>query len=307
MTSVLTTPPNASRRSPSPNASRREAARSAARGSAAGRWLGVALMVLCAAGAALPLLLLVMNAFKDNGEILANPIAPPSPPHVANLGDAWQGGSFGASLGGSFLNSVLVTALAVTLVSLVSALAGYALGGFRFRGEKYVTLGLLVLLAVPTQATLIPVWDMMGQWELRNSHTGIVLVYAAFWMPFSVLLARAAFRSFPRELLEAARADGAGELRTLFQVVIPVLKGPMAGVAIINAIGIWSELLFSYLLLTEPDKRTLPSAVIAFTGNYVTDHRLLYAGLLITVLPVLVFYLAMSRLIRKGMTAGSLK
>lgn len=102
-------------------------------------------------------------------------------------------------------------------------------------------------------------------------------------------------------------ASAAIAIRTLWNVVFPILKGPIAGVAIVNAIGIWSELLFSYVLLTDPALRTLPAAVIAFQGVFTTDYRLLYAGLLISVVPVLIFYAALSRVIRKGVSAGSFR
>ena len=264
-------------------------------------------LALCAAATALPLLLLLSNALKDNGEIVADPVGPPRHWRFGNLVDAWNGAPAGVPLAHNFLNSVIVTAAAVTVVTVLAALAGYALGGFRFPGESYVTQVILVLLAVPVQATLIPIFEMLDDAGLRNSYLGIVLVYSAFWMPFSVLLLRAAFRSFPRELLEAARVDGAGELRLFFQVVLPVLRGPVAGVAVVNAIGIWSELLFSYVLLTEPSRQTLPAAIIAYQGVFLTDYRLLYAGLVISVAPVLVFYALMSRSIRKGVSAGSFR
>lgn len=286
---------------------RREGHTPTSPGARAARIAGAVLMALCAALTAVPLLLLAVNALKSNAEIVQGPFSLPHSLQWSNLTDAWNGGVVGAPLRVNFLNSVIVTVATVALVTLLAAGAGYALGSRRFRGEQYVTQTILILLAIPVQATLIPIFDMLDGWGLRNSFVGIVGVYSAFWMPFSILLMRAAFRSFPTELLEAARMDGAGEMRTFRSVVVPVLKGPIAGVAIVNAIGIWSELLFSYVLLTDPSKRTLPSAVIAFQGVYTTDYRLLYAGLLISVVPVLVFYAALSRYIRKGVSAGALK
>ena len=291
---------------PSP-AVRRRRGLAQPQGQRIGRAVGAILMTLCAAGTAIPLLLLLINGLKTTGQIVADPLALPTSLQWHNLSDAWQGGDFGAPLSRSFLNSVIVTTGSVVAVTLIAALAGYALGGFTFRGERYVTLGILVLLAVPTQATLVPIFDMMGTWNLRNTYLGLIAVYTAFWMPFSVLLMRAAFRSFPRELVEAARVDGARELGIFFRIVVPILRGPIAGVAIINAIGIWSELLFAYVLMTEPGRRTLPSAIIAFQGAFLTDFRLLYAGLIISVIPVLIFYASLSGFIRKGMSAGSLK
>lgn len=271
------------------------------------RVVGTVLMVLCALLTVVPLALLAVNALKTNADIVSGPLSLPSHLRWSNLSDAWRSGVVGAPLSRSFLSSVVVTFVTVAIVTAVAAGAGYALGSRDFRGERFVTQGVLLLVAIPTQATLIPIFTLLDGWGLRNSYLGIILVYSAFWLPFSILLLRAAFRSFPRELLEAARVDGAGEVSTFLRVVVPVLKGPIAGVAIVNGIGIWSELLFSYVLLTDPAKRTLPSAVIAFQGVYTTNYQLLYAGLLISVLPVLLFYGAMSRYIRKGVSAGALK
>ncbi|WP_433062966.1 carbohydrate ABC transporter permease [Dactylosporangium sp. CS-033363] len=291
------------------NARRRRgaAAADARAGSRAARLAGVAGLVLCSAATALPLLLLVANALKDSAGILSDPTGLPWPPHFSNLADAWHGAPAGTALAQNFLNSVIVTLGTTLVVTVVAAFAGYALGSFSFPGERWATQAILLLLAVPVQATLIPVFEMLDDAGLRNTYAGIILVYSAFWMPFSVLLLRASFRAFPRELIEAARVDGAGEATIFARVVLPVLRGPIAGVAIVNAIGIWSELLFSYVLLTDPSKQTLPAAIIAYQGVYITDYRLLYAGLLISVAPVLVFYAALSRVIRKGMSAGSFR
>jgi len=289
---------------------RRRTASSAAIGSGGartGRFLGAALMVIFSLATVLPLLLLIISALKTNGEIIANPLSLPTHPQWHNIADAWQGGGFGAPLGRSFLNSVFVTFAGVVVVTGLAVFAGYGLGSHAIRGGRWISYLVLVLLAIPTQATLIPIFNLLDTTGTRNSFTAIILVYAAFWMPFSVMLMRAAFRSFPREIIEAARIDGAGSLATLFRIVLPVLRGPIIGVAIINAIGIWSELLFSYVLLTDPDKRTLPAALLAFKGAFVTDYRLLYAGLLISVLPILIAYAAMSNLTRKGLSAGALK
>ncbi|WP_410812737.1 carbohydrate ABC transporter permease [Micromonospora sp. 067-2] len=307
MTVPGTTPLTGVRPTPS-NARRRRGAQSVdTPAGRVARVAGLIGLIVCSAATALPLLLLLANALKGSGQILSDPIGVPVPPHFGNLSDAWSQGPSGTPLARNFLNSVIVTTGAVALVTAAAALAGYALGGFSFPGEQWVSQGILVLLAVPVQATLIPVFEMLDDAGLRNSYTGIILVYAAFWMPFSVLLLRAAFRSFPRALLEAARVDGASESRVFLQVVLPVLRGPIAGVAVVNAVGIWSELLFSYVLLTEPGKQTLPAAIIAYQGVFVTDYRLLYAGLLISVAPVLLFYAAMSGVIRKGMSQGSFR
>jgi ABC-type glycerol-3-phosphate transport system permease component len=210
-------------------------------------------------------------------------------------------------MGRAFFNSVIVTVIAVLLCTTLAALAGYALGTFTFRGAGAVTQVILIMVAIPTQALIIPVFKLLGAWTLTNNYLGLVAVYTAFWMPFSVLLLRAAFRAFPRELLEAGRLDGLNDLGLLIRVVLPIVKSSIQGVAVINTIGIWSELLYSFLIMNKPETRTLPAAVVSFQGTYSSNFPLLYASLIISIVPMLIFYALLSSKIRKGVSNGSLK
>jgi ABC-type glycerol-3-phosphate transport system permease component len=272
-----------------------------------GRAVSTALMIVSGLVTALPLYLLVDDGLRTQGEIVRSPLSLPAHPTLANLRSAWAGGDLGQPMGRAFLNSVIVTVIAVVVVTALSALAGYALGTFRFRGSGLVVQVILVMVAIPTQALIIPVFNLLGEWNLTNNYLGLVLVYVAFWMPFSVLLLRAAFREFPRELLEAGRIDRLSELGLLRRVVLPIMSGPIQGVAVINTIGIWSELLFSFLIMNKPETRTLPAAVVSFQGTYSSNYPLLYASLIIAVVPMLVFYAFLSSKIRKGVSTGALK
>jgi raffinose/stachyose/melibiose transport system permease protein len=271
-----------------------------------GRAAGVIGMTFCALLAALPLVFMVNNALRSDGEILSNPLGVVHVPHFSNIVDAWQGSGLGQSMGRPFFNSVIVTTVSVVLATGLATLAGYALGIYRFRGSGLITQTILILVAIPTQALIIPVFDLLGAWNLRNNYLGLILVYGAFWLPFSVLLMRAAARAFPRELLEAGRIDGLNEFTLLVRVALPILRGPIQGIATVNAIGIWSELLFSYVIMNQPSTRTLPAAALAFQGEYTTNYPLLYGSLIIAVVPMLVFYAFLASKIRKGVTAGAL-
>jgi ABC-type glycerol-3-phosphate transport system permease component len=276
------------------------------RGATLGRVLGAAAMTLCALFAALPLLFMLNNGLRTDGQILNDPLGLVHTPHFSNIVDAWQGGGLGQSMGRPFFNSILITTVSVVAVTGLATLAGYALGVYRYRGAGAITQIILILVAIPTQALIIPVFSMLGNWNLTNNYLGLILVYSAFWMPFSVLLMRAAARSLPRELLEAGRIDGLNEITLLTRVALPLLRGPIQGVAVVNSIGIWSELLFSYVIMNQPSTRTLPSAALAFEGEYTTNYPLLYGALIIAVLPMLVFYAFLASKIRKGVTAGAL-
>jgi raffinose/stachyose/melibiose transport system permease protein len=272
-----------------------------------GRAIGVGAMVICALGTALPLIFLFLNGVRSDSDILSHPLGLPTKLHFNNLVDAWHGGGIGQPMGRAFFNSVIVTVIAVLLCTTLAALAGYALGTFTFRGAGAVTQVILIMVAIPTQALIIPVFKLLGAWTLTNNYLGLVAVYTAFWMPFSVLLLRAAFRAFPRELLEAGRLDGLNDLGLLIRVVLPIVKSSIQGVAVINTIGIWSELLYSFLIMNKPETRTLPAAVVSFQGTYSSNFPLLYASLIISIVPMLIFYALLSSKIRKGVSNGSLK
>ena len=272
-----------------------------------GRTVSTLLMVISGLVTALPLYLLVDDGLRTQGEIVRSPLSLPKSPTLQNLKDAWHGGGLGQPMSKAFLNSVIVTIIAVLAVTALSALAGYALGTFRFKGSGIVVQLILVMVAIPTQALIIPIFNLLGEWNLTNNYLGLVLVYTAFWMPFSVLLLRAAFKEFPRELLEAGRLDRLSEFGLLTKVVLPIMKAPIQGVAVINTIGIWSELLFSFLIMNKPETRTLPAAVVSFEGTYSSNYPLLYSALIIAVVPMLVFYAFLSSKIRKGVSTGALK
>lgn len=271
-----------------------------------GRLAGAAAMTVSALFAALPLLFMVNNGLRTDGQIILNPLGLVHAPQFGNLVTAWEGGGMGQSMGRPFFNSLIVTAISVLAVTILATFAGYALGAYRYRGSSTVTQVILMMVAIPTQALIIPVFDMLQNWNLTNNYLGLILVYTAFWLPFSVLLMRAAARAFPKELLEAGRIDGLSELGLLWRVVIPLLKGPIQGIAVVSAIGIWSELLFSYVIMNQPDTRTLPAAALAFQGEYTTNYPLLYSALIIAALPMIVFYALLASKIRKGVTAGAL-
>jgi raffinose/stachyose/melibiose transport system permease protein len=271
-----------------------------------GRVLGAAAMTFCALLAGLPLLFMLNNGLRTDGQILNDPLGLVHAPQFSNIVNAWEGGGLGQSMGRPFFNSVLITAVSVVVVTGLAALAGYALGTYRNFSSGSVTQFILVLVAIPTQALIIPVFSMLDNWNLTNGYLGLILVYSAFWMPFSVLLMRAAARALPRELLEAGRMDGLNEFTLLTKVALPLLRGPIQGIAVVNTIGIWSELLFSYVIENQPSTRTLPSAALAFEGEYTTNYPLLYGALIIAVVPMLVFYAFLASKIRKGVTAGAL-
>jgi raffinose/stachyose/melibiose transport system permease protein len=252
-----------------------------------------------------PILYMFVTSLKTNAEIIGNPWGLPGSLQFNNYIEAWSGGKIGVPVGRYFLNSLVVTSGTLVLLMFTGSLAAYALARYDFPGAGLAQKSLIWALAIPVHATLIPVFHFLGYLSLRNNYLGLMGVYTAFWLPFTVLVIRAYFESFPRELEDAARIDGCTDFSVFWRIVLPVSKG--ASISIINVVGIWSELLFAYVLMNKADMRTLPVGILSFQGQYQVEWRLIFAGLSIATIPTLLFFLFFQRQITKGMTMGAIK
>jgi ABC-type glycerol-3-phosphate transport system permease component len=254
-----------------------------------------------------PILFMFLQSVKTDQEIVGNLWGLPASPRLGNFQRVWEGGSLGVPMGRYFLNSIVVTTATLLFLMVTGSLAAYALARYRFPGERILQTALIWALAVPAHATLIPVFRFMGDLGLRNTYWGLSAVYTAFWLPFTILFLRAYFTTFPRELEEAARLDGASELGVFFRIVLPISRGALASVSIVNVVGIWSELLFAFVLMNQQDMKTLTVGMLAFRGQYSVEWSSVFAGLTIAAVPTLLFFLVFQRQITKGMTMGALK
>jgi raffinose/stachyose/melibiose transport system permease protein len=254
-----------------------------------------------------PLLFMFLQSVKTDAEIMRNIWGMPAALDFGSFARAWSGGQAQVPIGRYFFNSVVVTAGTLVLLTVTGALAGYALARFQFPGEGIMRRSLLWMLAIPVHATLIPVFHMMGSFALRNNYLGLILVYTAFWLPFTVTVMRAYFISFPHELEEAALLDGCSKLGSFFRIVLPISRGAIASLSIVNVVGIWSELLFAFILMNRQDMRTLSSGILAFRGQYSVEWSTTFAAFTIATLPTLLFFLFFQRQITKGMTMGAIR
>lgn len=270
-------------------------------------WLLYAFLIFWAVVEIFPLLFMFMQSIKTNAEIMGHIWDLPTALRVENFATAWAGGQAGVPIGRYFLNSIIVTSGTLALLTLTGSLAGYALARFDFPGEALMRRSLLWALALPTHATLIPVFHMMSSLGLRNNNLGLILLYTAFWLPFMITVIRSYFISFPRELEEAALLDGCSELGAFFRIVLPISRGALASLSIVNVVGIWSELLFAFILMNKQDTRTLAAGLLAFRGQYSVEWSTTFAAFTIATLPTLLFFLVFQRQITKGMTMGAIR
>lgn len=271
------------------------------------KWLLLGMLITWAVVQLFPILFMFFNSVKTSAEIMGSPFGLPKTIRLMNYVEAWAGGKLGVPMGRYFLNSVFVTSGTLVMLMFTGSLAAYALARYRFPGSGLIASGLVLAIAIPIHATLIPVFHFMGTLGLRNNYFGLIAVYTAFWLPFTITVARAYFETFPRELEEAARIDGCTDFGAFWRIVLPVSRGALASISIINVVGIWSELLFAYVLMNKPEVRTLPVGIVSFRGQYEVAWNLIFAGLAIATIPTLLFFLIFQRQITKGMTMGAIK
>lgn len=265
-------------------------------------WIWALLMIT-------PLIYMIVTSFKSDQDIMRSPWSLPKQWNFDNYKNAWFGHETSSvTLGTNFSNSVFVTVASLLLLIIVSTLAGYALGRHRFPGGKWIYLLFIGFIAVPIHALIVPLWNFMDSFGLLNNLWGVVFVYAAVSLPFSIIIMRSYFESIPSAVEEAARMDGCREFGVFWYIGLPLSKGAIATVIIVNIVNIWSELLFATVLLTKPEMRTLPLAISLFSENmYSSSISMLFAGLTMATVPLLIMYIFFQKQIVKGMALGAVK
>jgi raffinose/stachyose/melibiose transport system permease protein len=264
------------------------------------RWAGYLLLWSYAAVALLPLVVMVLDSLRPNSEVLSHPLALPTTVDFSSYATAWTQASFATYV----RNSALVTVAAVALDVAVSLPAAYVLGRYQFRGSGTLIAYFLSGLMLPVRLGILPIFYLLGSLGLVDSRLGLVLVYAASGVPFSVFIMSAFFRGLPSELEEAARIDGAGELRIFTRVMVPLVKPAIATVVVFRFVPLWNDFFFPLVLLRTTDRYTLPVGLTQFFGEFQTNWSALFAGLVIATVPLVVLFLVATKQIVAGLTAG---
>lgn len=262
--------------------------------------LALVLLWAYAAAALAPLIIMFLDSLRGNAKVLGDPLGLPTSPTLHNYSTAWTEASFATYV----RNSALVTVAAVALDVCVSLPAAYALGRYQFRGSGVLTAYFLSGLMLPIRLGILPIFYLLGNLGMIDSRIGLVLVYAASGVPFSVFVLGAFFRSLPRELEEAARIDGAGEFRIFTQVMLPLVKPAIATVVVFRFVPLWNDFFFPLVLLRTTSKYTLPVGLTQFFGEFQTNWAALFAGLTIATAPLIILFVVATKQIVAGLTAG---
>jgi raffinose/stachyose/melibiose transport system permease protein len=250
----------------------------------------------------LPIYWILITSFKAQSSYFAsNPLAPPTEPTLENYRLVIE-----SEFARYFLNSVVVTLGAVVPAVLISFMASYAIvrGAQRSRLLQATNSLFLMGLAIPLQATIIPVYLIIIRLQLYDTLLAIILPSIAFAIPLSVLVLSNFIRDVPKELFESMRMDGATEWMTLWRLVFPLTRPALVTVTIYNGLGIWNGFLLPLILTQSPDQRTLPLALWTFQGQYSVNVPAVLASVVLTTLPILILYAIGRRQLLSGLTAG---
>ncbi len=262
-------------------------------------FLLISLTIFCL----LPLILLFMNSVKTDHEIKTIPFGLPATPQWRNFVEAWQIAQFTLA----FRNSLLISGSTIFIVCFLGGMAAYALSRYTMRGANVLLTYYLLALTVPALLYIIPLFVIWRRLHLTDNIVGIIIIYCAIYLPFSVFLLRSYFLGLPHELEDAARVDGCGEFAVFRHIIVPLSWPAVATVALMVGIWSWNEFLFAITFLHKPEASTVAVRYTAFTGQYVTNYAYIAAAGVTMILPAILLFLALQRRFIQGMVAGGLK
>jgi raffinose/stachyose/melibiose transport system permease protein len=263
-------------------------------------------MVLLAYAAVVvyPLVLMLASSLKTTGEIFKDPLSlVPSAPRFANYVDAWEQARFGTC----FQNSVFVGVVSVALILFFGSMAAFVLGRYQFWGSNFIYLLFLLGFMVPIRLAIVPLFVLMRDLRLLDTLWSLIVVYVAGGMPFTIFLLVSFFRRIPRDLEDAARIDGANAFQIYYRIMVPLVRPALATVALFEFLKVWNDFFFPLIFIRSESLRTVPLGMSVFFGEYSNDWGLLFAGLSISIVPVVVLFLLMSKQFIAGLTAGAVK
>ncbi|WP_104086341.1 carbohydrate ABC transporter permease [Arthrobacter sp. GMC3] len=256
-------------------------------------WIWLAVIII-------PIYYILITSFKSQaGYFSQNPLALPSNPTLENYKMV-----IANDFGRYFLNSVIVTLGATVPAVVFSFMAAFAIVRGSGRFLKSVNALFLMGLAIPLQATIIPVYLLIIKMNLYDSLLALILPSIAFAIPLTVLILSNFIRDVPNELFESMRLDGCSEWQTMWRLALPLTKPAIVTVAIYNGLGVWNGFLLPLILTQSPELRVLPLALWSFQGQYSVNIPAVLASVVLTTLPILVLYVIGRRQLLSGLTAG---
>lgn len=269
-----------------------------------GRVIGVLILLIAIVIAIYPFIWMLISSFKTDMDFLTNKLGLPKEFTLENYIQAWGQGDFPTY----FLNSILVSAGSLVLMIGTAAMASFAFTRYRFSASKALLNYFIIGQMLSAQIVLIAVYLVMVNMNLDDSLGGLMLVYAASGLPFTVFLLQGFFKSLPSELFEAAEIDGYNEWRIFARIALPLCLPGLSAALIVQFMYVWNEFPLALVVMKSPEKTTLPVGIYRIINDmYYSSKTLACAGLAIAALPIIVIYAVFQKQIIGGMTAGALK
>jgi raffinose/stachyose/melibiose transport system permease protein len=259
--------------------------------------------ILLAALFLVPFYFVVVNSMKTFGELVTNSANLPHSFYFDNYMKAWKIMKFPSA----FLNSLLVTVFANIGLVLISSLAAYRMVRFPSWFNNLLFAAFVAAMVIPFQSIMIPLVKVASSIGLMGSIGGLVICYFGFGVSLNVFLYHGFIKSIPREIEESAVVDGTNGHGVFWRIVFPLLKPMTVTLIILNSLWIWNDYLLPSLMLNNPSLRTIPLSTFSFFGQYTKQWDLGLAGLMLGILPIIIFFLFLQKHIIEGITAGSVK
>ncbi len=264
------------------------------------RWPVFAVLTLVALTIAYPLFFILVTSLRPNADYLSNPFGLPGEWTLANYVELLD--VYG--VGQAFLNSLFVATVSMVIVLSLAIIAGYALAKLPVPKTRWIQAAFVSVMLVPGPVLIIPIYLLLSRLGLVGEYWGLILVYVAGGLPFSVFFLSLSFRGISDEVIESARMDGAGFLRTVWSIILPMGSSGIATLAVLQFLGAWNELIFALILIQDESMRLLTPTLAMIGTRFLTDQPLVSAGLLITSSIPLILLAGASRYIMRGLAGG---
>ncbi len=253
----------------------------------------------------IPIYTIFLASFKPGGDLLQ---------YGLNLGIDWDRMSFDNYVllfTGQhdywrwFANSIILTVVTVVATLLVSAFVGYGFSAYDFKGKNALFLIVLIILSIPLEVVMLPLYKQMTSWGLMDSYVAIVLPFVAH--ASTIFFFRQYLQGLPKSLLEAGRIDGATEYGIFFRLIMPIMKPAFAAMAILNGMNAWNNYLWPLLVIRSSDKYTLTLGLNTLINPYGDNYSLLVVGAFFSIIPIFILFICFQQYFIEGMTAGAVK
>ncbi|MFD0693160.1 carbohydrate ABC transporter permease [Paenibacillus sp. GCM10027628] len=252
---------------------------------------------------AYPIYFIFSTTFKSDEEMARSPLSFPTQPNLDNYMQVWHKMHFPTV----FANNLLITALSIALLIILGASAAYPLARRSEKTYFFLYMFFICGIMLPFQSAMVPLYKLVYLLHLVNTYHGVILIYVALNLPFTVFLYTGFLKSTPRELEEAAMIDGCSIFRSFWTTIFPLMKPVTATVAVLTSLSVWNDFIVPLLFLNDQNHRTITIELYTFVGEHITDWSLLFPGLALSVAPLLIFYLLLQKFMIKGVAAGSIK